>query len=340
VADTVLVTGAAGFVGSALVSELGLRGDTETVAATRSDRPLHGRVRRLHAPDLGPEADWGLGAIGATHVVHCASRVHVRQETFRDPSGQWRTVNTEGTIELARQAVAAGVRRFVFLSTVKVHGESSSPHRPFTEKDSPDPRDPYARSKLEAEEGLREVASGSGMAVVIIRPVLVYGPGVKGNFHVMMRAVHRRVPLPFGSVQNHRSLIGLSNLIDLILVCLWHPAAANQVFLASDGADLTTPALLRMTGEALGRPARLVPVPPALLGAGFALFGARDRAHRILGSLQVDIGKARGLLGWNPPVPVEVELARTADHFLSRCRRDSARSDARLENEPFTTKSR
>lgn len=217
---------------------------------------------------------------------------------------------------LARQAEARGVRRFIFLSSIKVNGEGTESGRAYRADDVPAPMDPYGVSKHEAEQALLALGRGGKMAVTIIRPVLVYGPGVKGNFLSMMRWLKRGVPLPFGAIDNRRSLVAIDNLVDLIVTCLTHPAAANQTFLVSDGEDLSTSALLRRLGAALDRPARLIPLPGALLGIAAALVGRKAMAARLLGSLQVDAAPTRALLGWRPPVTVDQALAATARDFL------------------------
>lgn len=219
-------------------------------------------------------------------------------------------MNVAGTLNLARQAASAGVERFVFLSSIKVNGEQTRPGQRFNPDDQPVPEDPYGMSKWEAELGLRKVAEESGMEVVIIRPPLVYGPGVKGNFASIQRLVARGLPLPLGAIHNKRSLVALDNLIDLIITCVDHPAAANQVFLVSDGEDLSTSELLRRVGSAMGRPARLLPVPSALIYLGATILGKKAIAQRLLGSLQVDISKARDLLDWDPPISVDEGLRR------------------------------
>ncbi len=244
-------------------------------------------------------------------IVHLAARVHVMNDTASDPLTEFRRVNVDGTLNLARQAAAAGVRRFVFVSSVKVNGEETLPGKPFSAADAPAPVDPYGISKFEAERGLLQLASETGLEVVIVRPPLVYGPGVKANFEKMVRWLAKGMPLPLGGVHaNRRSLIGLDNLVDLLTVCLRHPAAAGHVFMASDGEDLSTTDLLRRLGKAMHRPARLVPVPPALLELGGRLLGREDVVRRLTGSLQVDIGKTRQVLGWEPPVAVDEGLQR------------------------------
>jgi len=265
---------------------------------------------------------WRAALAGVRVVVHLAARVHIMDESVKDPLSEFRRVNVDGTLNLARQAAAAGVKRFVFLSSVKVNGEATQPGYPFTEQDPPAPQDPYGISKHEAEEGLRKLAADTDMAVTIIRPPLVYGLGVKANFQSMLRWVNMGIPFPLGALNNRRSLVGLANLVDFILTCIDHPAAANQVFLVADGEDLSTTELLRRVGMALGKPARLIPVPTGILQLGAALLGKRAMVQRLCGSLQVDISKARELLGWSPPVSVDEGLrlaAKGVCRYL-RCR--------------------
>ena len=292
---SLLVTGGTGFVGQALVKRLG---DRSMRLATRAD-----------------SAGWHKALVGITTVVHLAARVHVMHDTESDPLTAFRAVNVEGTLYLARQAVAAGVKRFVFISSVKVNGESTLPGQPFTAEDAPAPLDAYGVSKMEAEQGLREIALQTGMEVVIIRPPLVYGPGVKANFAAMMRWLRRGIPLPLGAIHNQRSLVALDNLVDLIVTCLTHPAAANQTFLVSDGEDVSTTELLRRTGRAMGCPARLVPVPASWLKLAASLVGKQDIAQRLCSSLQVDIAKTRDLLGWRPPLPLDQGLKKAAEGY-------------------------
>lgn len=313
----VLVTGATGFVGIALVSRLVDTGQFSVKAAVRRESyELHAKVEPIVTGDLTPNMDWQETLVGVDAVIHLAARVHVMTDTATDPLTEFRRVNVDGTMNLARQAAASGVRRFVLISSIKVNGESTPLGQAFVAEDVPDPQDPYGISKHEAELGLRQLAAASRMEVVIIRPPLVYGPGVKANFQSMMRWLKRGVPLPLGAIHNKRSLVALDNLVDLIITCLDHPAAANQTFLAGDGEDLSTTELLRRMGFALGRPARLIPVPTSLLKAGAALLGRRDMAQRLCGSLQVDISKTRTMLGWNPPLSVDEGLRRTAQGFL------------------------
>jgi nucleoside-diphosphate-sugar epimerase len=237
-------------------------------------------------------------------------------EMDADPLAEFRRVNVEATANLARQAVAAGVRRFVYLSSIKVNGEFTETGCPFTADDVPAPEDPYGVSKYEAEQLLRQIASDSGMEVVIIRPPLVYGPGVKANFESMMVWLFRGVPLPLGALShNRRSLVALDNLVDLIVTCLNHPAAANETFLVSDGEDLSTVDLLKRMGAALGHPARLFHMPPPVLRLGAQLVNKPGIYQRLCGSLQLDIAKTKQLLGWVPPVSVNEGLLKAAQGF-------------------------
>ena len=311
-----LVTGATGFVGAALLSRL-LRDAVPCVAAVRRAgvRRLGGEVES-EIGDIHPQTVWAPTLDGVDSVVHLAARVHVMRDAAGDPLAEFRRTNVQATLNLARQAADAGVRRFVFVSSVKVNGEYTQPGRAFAADDEPRPVDAYGISKMEAESGLRALAGQTGMEVVIIRPPLVYGPGVKANFAAMMRWLHRGLPLPLGAVHNQRSLVALDNLVDLIALCLRHPGAANRTFMASDGEDISTTALLRRLGAALGKPARLLAVPPMVLNAGAALVGRRDIARRLCDSLRVDIGKTRRILNWSPPISVDDALADTAHAFL------------------------
>lgn len=312
----VLVTGANGLVGHALAAQAAARGLALRAATRQPAAGLPPGVEPVVGLELDPGTDWRAALAGIEVVVHAAARVHVMHDTAPDPLAEFRRINTASSIELARQAAAAGVRRLVFVSTIFVNGAQTR-GSPFRADDPGAPGSPYAVSKHEAEAGLREVAAATGLELVIVRPPLVYGPGVKGNFERLMQALHRGLPLPLGAVHNRRSLVGLDNLVDLLLTCTTHPAAAGEVFLVSDGEDLSTTELLRRTARALGRPARLVPVPEGWMRAAARVLGRDDLAQRLLGSLQVDIAKTRERLGWTPPVGVDEGLARTAAHFLA-----------------------
>lgn len=311
----VLVTGANGFVGAALVERLLADApSTEIVAIVRSpacDFPK--RVERILVDGIDEANDWCDALKGCEVVVHLAARVHVMQEATDDPLEEFRRVNVQGTLNLAWQVAAAGIRSFVFVSSIKVNGEATELGRPFTADDAPMPMDAYAVSKLEAEQGLREIALQTGLEVVIIRPPLTYGPGVKANFAAMMRGLKCGVPLPLGAIYNQRSLVALDNLVDLLVTCMTHPAAANQTFLVSDGEDVSTTELLCRLGQALGRPARLVPVPVSWLKLLATGVGKQGVLQRLCGSLQVDISKTCCLLGWVPPVSLDQGLKKVVE---------------------------
>lgn len=308
----VLLTGATGFVGKALSVALARDPDVDlTCAVRRSGLGCPGKV--VVTGELDGGTDWSEALDGRHVVVHSAARAHIMKDEVADPLAEYRRVNVDGTLNLARQASSAGVKRFIFLSSIKVNGEQTHLGKPFTESDEPNPQDAYGVSKREAEDGLMSLARESNMEVVIIRPVLVYGPGVKGNFATLNKLVSKGVPLPLGAVKNRRSFVALGNLVDLVTTCLDHPAAANQVFLAGDGRDMSTPELLQEVAAAMGKSARLVPVPEGLLMFGSTLLGRKTVAQRVLGSLQVDISKARNLLGWSPPLTPQEGLQQCFD---------------------------
>jgi len=314
----VLLTGATGFVGRAIVEELILQKYNIRIALRNICTYVPRGVVPIKVGDMLIDTNWQNALCGVDVVIHAAARVHVLTDMAVDSLAEFRRINVEGTLNLARQAVSAGVKRFVFISSIKVNGESTAHGRPYTTADEPSPVDFYGVSKYEAELGLLDIAAKSGIEVVIIRPVLVYGPGVKANFLSMMRWLNKRAPLPFGAIDNKRSLVALDNLVDLIVTCIDHPAAANESFLVSDDEDLSTTELLQRMAVALGRPTRLLPVPTGLLKAVAVFLGKRDVAQRLLGSLQVDISKTKETLGWTPPVSVDVALKKTAEDFLSR----------------------
>ncbi|WP_312669598.1 UDP-glucose 4-epimerase family protein [Stutzerimonas nitrititolerans] len=302
----VLVTGAGGFIGRALCRALLSNGD-EVLGLVH--------LRPCNIPGLQP-IQMALENIalqpnildGVECVVHLAGRAHQLADTAADPLAKFRAVNCEATLGVARQAAAMGVKRFIFISSIGVNGNNNA--RPFTASDQPNPAEPYALSKWEAEQGLWKIQQETGMELVIIRPPLVYGSNAPGNFGSLSRWICKGVPLPLGAIHNKRSLVGIDNLVDLFIRCIGHPAAANQVFLAGDGEDLSTTELLRGVGKAMGKPARLVPVPAGLLQFGATLLGKQAMAQRLLGSLQVDISKTCELLDWKPPYTVEEGLRR------------------------------
>ena len=309
-----LVTGASGFVGNATCARLVAQG-MDVIGTVRHPptRPLLGVDYRI-VGDLDANTDWRDALTGVDTIVHCAARVHVMQETAVDPLVAFRTANVAGTEQLARQAAAAGIRRFIFLSSVKVNGEGGLVA--YRETDLPVPKDVYGTSKHEAELGLREIKAETGMELVVVRPTLIYGPGVKANFQALMRALMRGIPLPLGAIHNRRSLLALDNVVDLIVTCIKHPAAANETFLVSDGEDLSTTELIRRLARAIGRPARLIPMSTTVLMAGATLLGRREVAKRLCGTLQVDITKVREVLGWAPPVSVDEGLRQTAEYYM------------------------
>lgn len=304
----ILITGANGFVGSSLCDAL-VTSTHQVIACARSQTDW-GNGQQVLVPIVDGETDWKKHLVDRDTVIHLAARVHIMREALANPLVAYRETNVEGTLNLARQAAQAGVKRFIFISSIKVNGEQAPAGRPFTAFDVPNPQDPYGISKYEAEQGLLALAEETGMEVVIIRPPLVYGPGVKGNFASMMKWVQAGWPLPLGAIDNRRSLVSLDNLISLITKCIDHPAAANQVFLASDGEDLSTSDLLRRLADAAGVPSRLIPVPAGVLRTGLSLIGKGAIAQRLLGSLQVDIAKTQKLLGWTPPITVDEGLRR------------------------------
>ena len=311
--NTILVTGANGFVGKPLCRALLEQGQAVRAAVRGANRQVE-NCETVAVGELNGQTDWTNALPGIKVVIHLAARVHVMNDTSTDALAEFRRVNVEGTLHLARQAVEAGVQRFIFISSIKVNGEGTLLGHPYTTDDLLAPVDPYGISKREAEDALRQLAFDTGLEVVIIRPPLIYGSGVKANFLSMIRLLDKGIPLPLGAIDNQRSLVALDNLIDLIITCIHHPAAANQTFLVSDGEDLSTPQLLQRSAAALGKKARLLPVPVFLLAWGAPLIGKQAMAQRLCGSLQIDISKTCTLLDWKPPVKVD-EALRKAAHF-------------------------
>lgn len=311
---SVVITGASGFVGRALCADLGLRGHLVR-AATRTP-PDRAQTPAFAVGDIGPETDWSAALAGCEAVVHLAAHVHVMGRQADDAAGDFHRVNVEGSESLARQAASAGVRRFVFLSSVKVNGEDSA-QRAFVESDPVMPLDAYGASKAEAEKRLRVISTETGMEVVIVRPPLVYGAGVKANFLSLLRIVDAGMPLPFLSIDNRRSLVYVGNLIDALSTCLTHPAAANRTFFVSDDHDVSTPQLIREIAAALERKPWLLPFPPVLLRGIGLLTGRSEQVARMTGSLQVDVSSIKSTLGWWPPFTLQQGLAQTVSWYRS-----------------------
>lgn len=311
----ILLTGATGFIGRALVDELTAAEHNITVLARDCQtRRLPDNAKQILFADLtkisNEENVFDTTMKDMDVVIHAAARVHVMKDKVEDPLSEFRKVNTQATLSLARHAAKAGVKRFIFLSTVKVNGESTTSRSPLTEDKSPNPTDSYAISKMEAEQGLMEIAKDTEMEVVIIRLPLIYGPGVKGNFASMMKWVRRGVPFPFGNVNNKRSLLALDNLTSFIIHCLDHPKAANEVFLLSDGQDVSTTELIRKLASAQGVKPRLLSIPVSWLIFIARVLGKRAVAERLLGSLEVNSHKARELLEWTPVVTMDEQLKK------------------------------
>lgn len=313
-AATVLVTGANGFVGRALCSDLARRGVTVRAAVRDAARGpgLPGELVVIRAPLTA--ADWAPAVLGVDVVIHLAARVHVMQETATDPLAEFRSVNVEGTATLARAAALQGVRRFVYVSSIKVNGEATN-EKSFSPSDTPAPQDAYGVSKWEAERALARIAEETGLEVAIVRPPLVYGPGVGGNFLRLLNLVRRRIPLPFGAVDNRRSMIYNENLTDALIACAFEQNAAGKTYLVSDGEDLSTGELICRLAVALGTTARCLPVPPMLLHLAGRLTGRSAEIHRLTSSLTVDSTRIRSELDWSPPFDVGQGLAETAKWY-------------------------
>lgn len=305
-----LVTGANGFVGRALCAELIARGHAARAAVRSGNFPIENAVA---VGSIDGQTDWSAALNGIDVVIHLAARVHVMRDTACDPLEEFRKVNLHGTENLASQAAQAGVRRLVYVSSIKVNGEQTDA-APFSETDPADPQDPYGVSKWEAEQALQRIANETGLEVIIVRPPLVYGEGVKGNFAQMLKVLARGIPLPLATVENRRSLIYVWNLVDALILCATHPEAANKTYLVSDGEDVSTPELLQRLGQAMSRPARLFPCPEFLLKLIGGIIGRSAQVSRLLGSLQVDSSRIRNELGWTPPYTLQQGLLHSVGH--------------------------
>lgn len=306
----ILVTGANGFVGGALCDSLRQQGIT-VVAAVRGNACDNEYV----LGDFSALTDWMFALCGCNTVIHLAARVHVMNDKSSNPLTAFRAVNVDATLNLARQAAQSGVKRFVFISSIGVNGAETF-SEPFSEMSKPQPHSDYALSKFEAEEGLKDICAKSGMEFVIIRSPLVYGSNAPGNFRSLLKFVHKGLPWPLGLIKNQRSMVALENLVDFIKVCIEHPKAANQSFLVADVESVSTPQLIRLLSEGMGKPVRLFPVPVQALKLGAFLLGKQSMYQQLCGSLQVDISKAQNILGWVPPVRVDDGLRRAAKGYL------------------------
>ncbi|WP_335921489.1 SDR family oxidoreductase [Shewanella chilikensis] len=309
---TILVTGASGFLGSHICKSLSSR-NIQYVPVVRGESSF---VDCCKIDCVDESTDWSGALNNISTIIHCAARVHLMRDLSSDPITEYRKTNTFGTINLARQAADAGVKRFIFISSIKVNGDSSKPGRPFNKYNEKCPKDCYGISKAEAESQLLKIARETGLEVVIIRPTLVYGPGVKANFHSLMNLVYKGLPLPFGSIKNKRSLVSVLNLVDLIITCIDHPKAVNQVFLVSDDYDVSTASMVKHMSQALGKSCRLIPVPLWCYHLVGKVTGKMDVVDRLLGSLQVDITDTKNTLDWIPPQTLEEGFKETAEAFL------------------------
>jgi nucleoside-diphosphate-sugar epimerase len=309
--SNLLITGANGFIGRALISKLALEQNHFVRASVRKKTiQFSKQIEIIENMEASSNTNWADALSDIDVVIHLLARVHVMDDKVADPLLEFRNINVNATIVLANAAAKQGIKRFVFLSSVKVNGESTF-HKSFSEFDVPHPQDAYAISKWEAEEALRKISKDTGMEVVIIRSPLVYGPHVKANFLKMMQYIKRGIPLPLGAIQNKRSLIGIDNLVDFIAMTISHPKAANQTFLISDDEDISTTDLLRRIGKYIGKPARLIPLHPKILSFLLNILGRQDFGDRLLGSLEVDITKAKKLLAWSPPKTLDEGLRAT-----------------------------
>ncbi|GGP57795.1 UDP-glucose 4-epimerase [Shewanella algicola] len=309
----IMVTGGSGFLGSHLIGRL----DSHNVSVLGRNQPKLAKLAAFFSGVIDSHSSYGLALLNNTVIIHCAARVHIMDDESEDPLDDYREVNTAGTLNLARQAVVAGVQRFIFISSIKVNGEATELGHPFKSTDKRSPEDFYGQSKSEAEEQLLQLAQETGLEVVIIRPTLVYGPGVKANFASLLNLVSKGLPLPFGCIKhNKRSLVSVQNLVDLIVTCIDHPKAPNQVFLVSDDHDVSTASMVNHMSQALGKSSRLLPVPLWCYRLVGKLTGKTDVVDRLIGSLQVDISHTKDTLGWVPPQTLEQGFKETAEAFI------------------------
>ena len=312
---SLLVTGANGFVGSAFCTEALRRGYRVRAALRGAPNFQIPGCEIATIAGIDSETDWSAALQNIDTVVHLASRVHVMQDHAANPLEAFRKVNVAGTEHLAHAAAAHGVKRLVYVSSIKVNGESTPADRHFSETDKPSPQDPYGLSKFEAEQALHRVSEETGIEIVILRPPLVYGAGVKGNFSQMLRVLKKGFPLPLASVHNRRNLVYVGNLVDALLVCTTHPAAVGQTYLVGDGENISTSQLLNELGRAMGHSAHLISCPIGLLNLAGRITGKSAQIDRLLGSLQIDSGKIRRELNWIPPYTLKQGLQATAEWY-------------------------
>lgn len=310
----IVVTGATGFIGTHLCAALSRTSHTMTKVSRSTQTGTDQYPRTVVQIDLQQQVDYDTLLKDCEVVIHLAGRAHILHDSDSDSESAYTSANTTATLNLARAAAAHGVKRFIFLSSIKVNGESTPLDTPFTPESTPHPTDAYGRSKLDAERGLFDIARSSALGVVVIRPPLIYGPGVRANFLELMKLVHKQLPLPLGSLNNKRSFVGIDNLVNLIMTCLDHPAAPGHVFLVSDNADLSTPDLIRHIAHAQGRHLRLFPFPQALLYRGAKILRREHLYRRLCDSLQVDISATMDLLGWKPVASPELGIAQTVQY--------------------------
>lgn len=306
----ILLTGATGFIGKALISEL-LKQKIELVASIRKENMvLPKNIKTINTGELLPSTDWSAALTNVDVVVHLAARVHVMQDGSSNPLAEFRKTNTAATLNLAEQAAAAGATRFIFISSIKANRGTQ---KLLTPNDTSIPDDPYGLSKYEAEQGLLAIAKQTKMDVIIIRPPLVYGPNVKGNFLTLIKCIQKNVPLPLGNIHNLRSLIALDNLVDFICCCIYTHDISNEIFIVSDGEDISTTELLKKIAHAFNKKALLIPIPAITLSFIANILGRKSIADRVLASLQVDSSNATELLGWKPIISMDAQLKKIAD---------------------------
>lgn len=315
----ILVTGASGFVGSRLITSCNQRSDGVQFRAV-ARKPLLGlcsNTEEILISNIDHNTDWSIALKDIDVVVHLAARVHMMQDDVDDPLREYRHANVASTLNLADQAAKAGVKRFIFVSSIKVNGEKTESGRPFSEESQSHPEDPYGISKLEAEEGIRAICKETGMEFVFIRPPLIYGPGVKANYLKLMQLVQKRLPLPLGSISNKRSMLALDNLVDFILLAVKHSLAANELFLLSDKKSLSTTQLIKQMELLMGfTSSRLIPMPASFLRTIGKCFGQTAAVERLTDSLEINSQKAQSLLGWEPPLNVESGIQMTVNDFI------------------------